>query len=156
MLLVCLLSVIWFLTRDNNIVSTFQQFYHHKTPLEEVAHEYPARFYDGEFEQSFAGRTQANIRMPFGPNPQEKNIIEHKFINNADYQNKYRMNLKQMFIDNNDWRLDPVMNGPDHFYQGAHQPIDRLDQIADFNSFSNQYDFSGNTESDCLNNNGIF
>lgn len=134
MLLLCLLSAIWFLTRQNNFLSTFNQFSHHKTPLETVAYDYPHRFVDGEFEQSFAGRTEMNVRAPFGPNPQQKNIIDQKFMSDHTLQKKYQLNLKQMHIDNNDWRLDPIMNGPFHFYQDPHQPIRRLDQIKDFSN----------------------
>lgn len=136
MLILCLLSAIWFLTRQDNILSTFQKSYHHSTPLEIVSSQYPPRFVDGEFEQSFAGRTQKEVRSPFGPNPQQKNIIEQKFVDSHEYQQKYRLNLHQMHIDNNDWRLDPVMNGPFHFYQGPHQPIKRFDEINSFQGFS--------------------
>lgn len=142
MLLCALLAAVWFLTRNDNIISQFKQFYHHKTPLEIVAHEYQPRYVDGEFEQSFAGRTQKEIRSPFGPNPQQHNIIDQKFVDNHDFQQKYRLNLHQMFIENNDWRLDPTMNGPYHFYQDPHQPIKRLPQIIGFDGFSQDYDFN--------------
>lgn len=96
---------------------------------------YPSRFRENQNELSFAGRTQMNVRNPFGPNPQQKYVQEMKFFDDDTVQHNYAENLRQMHIQNQDWRLDPTTNSHlNNFAQRSHQPEDNLRRILEYSN----------------------
>ena len=134
MLICAILALVWFLSRQNNLLSHVKGTVQDSN-LENVAENYHYRFVDNEFNQSFAGRTQLNVRNPFGPNPQDKNIIDKNFVNDHKYQREYQTNLAQMYIQNQDWRLDDQMNGsPVGNYVMHHQSLDNLKKMENFDA----------------------
>lgn len=133
MLLAALLALVWFLTKDQNALVGSAEPERDKTHLDRVADNYPFRMVDDEMLGSFAGRTQINVRAPFGPNSQEHHVIDKNFVNDREYQRNYQTNLTEMRIVNQDWRLDDNMNGsPEGKYLQQHRPLDNLHHIRAF------------------------
>lgn len=107
---------------------------------------YPHRFRENQNDWSFAGRTKLDLRLPFGPNPQQKYIQEQKFFSDTTTQKNYSENLRQMHIENQDWRLDLTTNSRlNNFAEKPHMPENNLRRL---NVFS--------VERDCLNENKEF
>jgi len=104
-----------------------------------------ARFRDWYTEQSMAARPQVDLRLPFGPNPQQKYIQEMQFFDNPYYVDQYQKHLTTARISNQDWRLDTTTNGIlSSWPQKPHQPEDNLHKIksfADQNTLNNIPEF---------------
>lgn len=94
---------------------------------------YQARYRDWYTEQSMAARQQVDLRLPFGPNPQQKYIQEMQFFNNPYYQMEYKKQLHTERIKNQDWRLDYTTNGVlNNWPNQPHQPEDNIKKIESF------------------------
>lgn len=92
----------------------------------------PGALRDDFTEKSFAGRSQNDIRLPFGANPQVKHIENFRFFNNDRFRYNYQANLHTAWIENQDWRLDPTTNGPLTQYSKPHNPEDSYGKIDKF------------------------
>lgn len=108
---------------------------------------YPHRFRENRNDWSFAGHTQMNVRLPYGPNPEApKRIADQSFFNDKRYMDKYQANLKRTWIDNQDWRLDPTTGHNSPYINPAgnpHIPEKNLDKLKNFsNSESCPYPYS--------------
>lgn len=95
---------------------------------------YPDRFREDHYERSFAGHSQFNVRLPHGPNPQQKYIQEQAFFDDETYQKEYKDHLNMMQIKNQDWRLDQTTNSQYNNYSKPHQPENNINQILLFSN----------------------
>lgn len=121
-------------------------------PNDDSLEGYPQRVRENQNEWSFAARKQLHVRLPHGPNPQQKYIQEQKFFDDERLQKNYRDQLRVMRIENQDWRLDHTTNSQlNNFLQNI-SPEDHLQRIRNF-SERNTNELNENASiTDCYHN----
>lgn len=131
----CLLLLLGgYLTRRSG--GSFQWFKSEKmdrlygTDFEDVR--LPNALRDDFFEKSFPARSQHNIRLPHGPNPQVKHVENFRFFDDDRFRNRYQMNLHEMQVENQDWRLDDTTFGVLNSYMKNHNPENSYGKIGQF------------------------
>lgn len=85
-------------------------------------------------ERSFQGRTQNDIRLPHGANPQMKHIENLRFFHNKKFQKRYQKNLHTTLIENNNWKMDKTQYGLLGGYAKVHNPENNYAEIKRFSN----------------------
>lgn len=94
--------------------------------------ELPRELHQDVFEKSFAARSQNDIRLPFGANPQVKHIENFQFFDNERFRKNYQAHLHTAWIENNDWRLDKTTNSILTQYSKPHNPEKSYERIGQY------------------------
>lgn len=142
MILACLFALAAFLYKSGfiNSVPSLITAANEKLDFPEIPNSLSgmqARFRDTWNADSFPARTQVDLRLPHGPNPQQKYIQEMKFFDNPYYQQQYKEHLKTAKIDNQHWKLDVTTNGVfNNYAQKPHQPEDNIKKIGMFSELN--------------------
>lgn len=88
--------------------------------------------------KSFEGLSQTTVRMPFGPNPQQRYINDMSLLSSQAYQQDYQRNIGNVTVGTEDWRVDPLFNSNLNNYASFHMPEANIGQIQKFWEKRNQ------------------
>lgn len=83
-------------------------------------------------EKSFSTQLQTTVRMPFGPNPQQRFINDMSLLKSPRYQESYQRNIWNNQIGTEDWRIDSKFNSSLNQYASMHMPESTPEQISNY------------------------
>lgn len=86
-----------------------------------------------EREKSFSGQDYTHVRLPYGGNPfYEKHVADVTMIDTPEFQQSYQMNIRNLQILTEDYRLDDQFMTPANNYLNYHLPEATFSKINDY------------------------
>lgn len=90
----------------------------------------PSVYHEDAREKSFVSQVHNTVRLPFGNNPHEKELNASAMFQSDKYRKRYQKNIREMTVQNQDWRLDGNFIGAINSYADVHMPeFDNIHQI---------------------------
>jgi hypothetical protein len=86
-----------------------------------------------ERQKSFQGQDYTEVRLPYGGNPNfAKTVADGTLIDTHQYREAYQMNIKNVQVLTEDYRLDNQFFTPANNYHNYHMPEATFSKIDEY------------------------